>query len=228
MTKVLLLVGSPRGRISTSTNVGNYILDTIRPNGFETSSLIIRNQLSSEDKISEMVKAIDLADIIILTAPLFDDCQPYIVIKTMEIIFEKKMQLEGKKFIPIMNCGFPEPNQITAVAIPIYRKFAETVGLDWFGSLAIGGGQMFHNMQKDSGKKLDELGKVANLLLEALNQISDALLSNENYQDIELKILPDFWYTRIMKRIVTWMNNIGWKRMVEKKGAQMDAKPYSQ
>ncbi len=228
MTKVLLLIGSPRGKKSTSANVGNYILDKLNKNGLETSSLIIRNQLSSEEKINQMLDAISLADLIILTAPLYDDCQPYIVIKTMEIIIEKKLKLDNKKFMPIIPCGFPEPHQITEVAIPLYRKFAKTVGLNWVGSLAIGGGEMFNVLQKDSGKSLEELGKVAERLLEALDQISETLSSDKNYQDVELFILPDFWYTKVMSKIVTWMNNRGWKKMAKKKGVKVDAKPYLQ
>lgn len=228
MTKVLLLIGSPRGRKSTSANVGNYILEKLKENGLETNSLLIRNQISNEEKISQMLEEIQEADLIILTSPLYDDCQPYIVIKTMEKILEKNMKLDDKKFIPIISCGFPEPHQISAVAIPIYRKFVKTVGLKWVGSLAIGGGEMFNRMMQESGKKLEDLGKVVEKLLNALNQIIEDLSSGNNYQDIELRILPDFWYNKIMVRIVSWMNTKGWKKMAKEKGAQVDAVPYSQ
>ncbi|UCE42139.1 MAG: NAD(P)H-dependent oxidoreductase, partial [Candidatus Aminicenantes bacterium] len=124
MTRVLLLVGSPRGKKSNSTSVGSYLLNILDKRGLETETLWINRQLSDDEKRSQMLDAVDRADIIILTAPLYDDCQPYIVTRAMEAIAARLKNLGNKRFIPIINCGFPEPRHITAVAIAIYQKFA--------------------------------------------------------------------------------------------------------
>ncbi len=87
------------------------------------------------ERLHEMLDAVDRADIVILTAPLYDDCQPAIVTKTMEAIAAQKKSILKKRFFPIINCGFPESEQITAVAIAIYHKFAISVGFKWAGSL---------------------------------------------------------------------------------------------
>ncbi|MCK4557738.1 MAG: NAD(P)H-dependent oxidoreductase, partial [Candidatus Aminicenantes bacterium] len=84
--RVLLLVGSPRGKRSTSTVVGSYLLNLLTENGLESlKSLWIGPVLKSQEKTEQMLKAVDEADIIVLVAPLYDDCQPYIVIKAMEL-----------------------------------------------------------------------------------------------------------------------------------------------
>ena len=129
MTRALLLVGSPRGKKSTSTSLGSYLLNMLDERGLETDILWIYRQLADDEKLSQMLDAVDRAEIIILTAPLYDDCQPYIVTRTMEAIAAHRKNFGNKRFIPIINCGFPEPEQITAVAIPIYHKFATAVGL---------------------------------------------------------------------------------------------------
>ena len=155
--KALLLVGSPRGKGSTSYSIGTYLLGLLQEKGLGTNSLIVKNILTSDEKIAQMLEEINNSDVIILTAPLYDDSQPFIVIKIMELIYSKEMNLDAKRFIPIINCGFFESEQITAVAIPIYHKFAKTVGFKWAGSIAIGGGEIFRGSQ---GKNLDEIGKM--------------------------------------------------------------------
>ena len=113
---------------------------------------------NTDAKIAGLLEEINYADIVMLTAPLYDDSQPYIVVKTMELIYAKKMKLDNKRFFPIINCGFFESKHITEVAIPIYHQFAKTVGFKWSGSIAIGGGEIF---QGSKGKLLSDLGKQA-------------------------------------------------------------------
>lgn len=223
MTRALLLVGSPRGRRSSSTSVGSYLLNLVQERGLETETLWIREQLTNDERTSQMLDAISGADIVILTAPLYDDCQPYLVTRTMELIADQE-DMAGKRFIPIVNCGFPEAEHITAVAIPIYRKFASMVGFEWVGSLAIGGGEMLQGVQ---GKQLDEIGSVANGLKRTLGEIAEALVSGTSYSDESIIAYPRFFLNPIMTKIMVWINNRSWKSQAEKNGGVVDAKPYA-
>jgi multimeric flavodoxin WrbA len=146
MKRTLVLVGSPRGKKSTSTSLGKSLMDLFEKKGLEVEILWLNRQVKNEEGMAQLFEAIDRADIVVLTAPLYDDCQPSIVARAMEAIAGQKMSLENKRFIPIINCGFPEPEQITAVAIDIYHKFAKTTGFRWGGSLAIGGGEMLRGV----------------------------------------------------------------------------------
>jgi len=225
MTRALLLVGSPRGKKSTSSSVGSYLLNILDERGLETDILWINRQLADDEKLFQMLDAVDRADIIILTAPLYDDCQPYIVTRTMEAIAAHRKNLGNKRFIPIINCGFQEPEHITSVAIAIYHKFTSTVGFKWAGSLAIGGGEM---LQGASGKKLNELGKMAGKVKKALERIADALVADNSFPDESIRAVPDFFYKPFMKKVITWINNHSWKSRAKRNGGVVYARPYSQ
>ena len=225
MTRALLLVGSPRGKRSTSSSVGSYLLNILGRRGTETEILWIHRQLSDDEKLSQMLDAVDRADTIILTAPLYDDCQPYIVSRTMEAIAACPQNFQNKRFIPIINCGFPEPEHITAVAIAIYHKFATTVGFKWAGSLSIGGGEI---LQGASGKTLDEIGWMAGKVKKALERIADALVADNSFPDESIRAVPNFFYNPLIKKLIAKMNNYSWKSRAKKNGGVVDARPYSQ
>lgn len=225
MTHALLLVGSPRGKRSTSPSMGRYLMNSLEQKGIETETLWINRQVVSDERLDEMLDAVDRADIVILSAPLYDDCQPVIVTKTMEAIAAQQKIIEKKRFFPIINCGFPEPEQITAVAIAIYHKFATVVGFKWGGSLAVGGGEI---LQGSAGKSLDDLGKIAGKVKNTLEEIAHALAAENSYPDKALRAIPGFFYWRFFTKIMTWLNNFSWKSRAKKNGGVVDARPYSQ
>ncbi|NHJ46644.1 MAG: hypothetical protein FK733_02540 [Asgard group archaeon] len=223
MTKILFLIGSPRGQKSTSFSIGNYLDEQLQAKGIETSTITIRRQLANDDKISQMLDEINNSNVIVLLAPLYDDCQPYIVIQLMEHIASNKMNLEGKHFIPIVNCGLNERIHITAVSIPIYHKFAKSVGFHWAGSLAIQGGEMFRGRY---GKLLHELGKEANILRGILDELADNISSNTDFPDLAPKIFPGMFYWKFLQKPIVRLNTKGWRKAARDKGEDPDARPY--
>lgn len=225
MTLALLIVGSPRGKRSTSTSVGQYLMNNLEQKGIDIETLWINRQVVNGERMHEMLNAVDRADILVLSAPLYDDCQPAIVTKTMEAIALQQTIKGKKRFFPIINCGFPEPEQITAVAIAIYHKFATTVGFHWAGSLAVGGGEM---LQGSAGKSLDDLGKMAGKVKNTLDEISLALAAENSYPDKALRAIPGFFYRRFFAKLMVGLNNFSWKSRAKKNGGVVDARPYSQ
>lgn len=225
MTRTLVLVGSPRGKKSTSTSLGSYLTAQLEKKGQETEILWINRQVTSENRIAEMLDAVDRADILILTAPLYDDCQPSIVIEAMEAIAAQEKDWGFKRFFPIINCGLPETEHITAVSISIYHKFAMTVGFKWAGSLAIGGGEM---LQGVSGKTLEDLGRMAKRVRETLTNIAHALAADNSFPDKSMRIIPDFFYWPFFKKLITRLNNWGWRSRAKKNGVVVDARPFRQ
>lgn len=224
MTGVLILVGSPRGKKSSSTSLGNYLMSLLRDRGLEVEILWIKLQLTTEERTSQMLEAISDAEDVILIAPLYDDCQPYIVTKTMELIAAQDVDTKKKRFLPIINCGFPESSHITAVAIPIYRKFASKMGYEWAGSLALGGGEM---LQGRDGKQLDDIGGLGDKIKKELEKIADALARGEVYPDEALEVIPGIFMKPILADIIRWMNNRGWRSRAKDNGAVVDARPYA-
>jgi hypothetical protein len=223
MIRALLLVGSPRGRKSTSTSIGEHLMSVMRSKDCETETLWIREQLVSTDKTDKMIDCVDSADLIVLTAPLYDDCQPYIVTKTMEGIAARGSDLGGKRFMPIVNCGFGEHRQITAAAIPIYRMFAAKVGLTWAGSLAVAGGEMFRGSR---GVSLEELGKASSGMRAKLAGIAGILSTGGACPDDVYTPFPEFLLKPFFGRLMLRMSNAGWKSRAKKNAGVVDARPY--
>ena len=223
MTKVLFLIGSPRGKKSTSFSFGKYLDEKLLEKGLETSTLIVRSQLASDEKITQMMNEIEVSDTIILITPLYGDCQPYIVIKLMELIAAKKMNLEEKRFLPIVNNGLGEVVQISAVSIPIYHKFAKTVGFKWAGSLAAQAGEMFKGRY---GKQMHDLGKEADIMRGILDNLADAIISNQDLPDMAPRTLPGMFYWKILQKPIAKMNTNSWRKVAKRNGQNVDARPY--
>ncbi|UCD72533.1 MAG: hypothetical protein JSW01_03510 [Candidatus Bathyarchaeota archaeon] len=224
MTDTLILVGSPRGKKSSSTSLGNHLKSLLQDRGLEVEMLWIKLQLVTEEKTSLMLEAISDAEAVIMIAPLYDDCQPYIVTKTMELIAAQELDVKKRRFLPIINCGFPESSHITAVAIPIYKKFASKIGYDWAGSLALGGGEM---LQGRYGKQLDDIGGLGDKARRELEKIADVLAGGIVYSDEALVVMPDIFLKPILADLIRWMNNRMWRSQAEKHGAAVDARPYA-
>ncbi|NIM90152.1 MAG: hypothetical protein GTO17_04310 [Candidatus Aminicenantes bacterium] len=231
--RVQLLVGSPRGKRSTSTAVGSYVLNLLKQKGLEPlASLWIGHILKSPEKIDEFLKAVEAADMIILAAPLYDDCQPYIVIKAMELLAAHQREQsttqkrhDGKLFSVIVNCAFPEEHHPETV-LRIYRRFAKDMGFLWGGSLAIRAGEALQGRQ---GKTLDDIGSMAKKVKEALVRMADSLSKGSPSADETLSVIPESFShgpLSFLGSFFIWLNNRGWAKQAKKRGEDVNARPY--
>lgn len=233
--RVLLLVGSPRGKRSTSTAVGSYLMDLMKQKGLELlAPQWIGPMLRNPEKYSHLLDAVDAAEIIVLAAPLYDDCQPYIVIKAMEIIavhqkelVETQKKSGGKLFSVIVNCAFPEEHH-TQTVIRIYRKFAEDVGFRWGGSLSIRAGEALRGRE---GKTLEDVGSMAKKVKEALVRMADSLAKGSPSTEETMSVIPESFshgFFSFLGPIFIWLNNRRWAKLAKKKGEDVSERPYVQ
>lgn len=231
--RVLLLVGSPRGKRSTSTVLGTYLLNLLTKQGLGSlASQWIGPVLKSQEKIKKMLEAVDAADIIVVAAPLYDDCQPYIVIKAMELIsahqknLAKAPDVNGEKlFSVIVNCAFPEEHHPQTV-VRIYRKFAEDMGFRWGGSLAIRAGE---TLQGRKGKTLDDVGSMAKRVKEALALMADSLSKGLPSVDQTLCVIPESFLRgpfSFLGSFFIWQSNRHWATLAKKRGRDVSARPF--
>jgi hypothetical protein len=231
--RVLLLVGSPRGKRSTSTAVGSYLLNLLKQKGLEPlTPLWIGHFLKSPEKIGEFLKAVEAADMIILAAPLYDDCQPYIVIKAMELLAAHRREQattqnreDGKLFSVIVNCAFPEEHHPETV-LRIYRRFAQNVGFLWGSSLAIRAGEALQGRQ---GKTLDDIGSMAKKVKESLVRMADSLSTGSRPADETMSVIPESFSRgplSFLGSFFVWFNNRGWAKEAKKRGEDVNARPY--
>ena len=74
--KVLLLVGSPKGLKSTSRALGTYLLRKLEAGGMATESMLVGAALHGQANMARMLEAVDSADLVIVSFPLYVDQLP--------------------------------------------------------------------------------------------------------------------------------------------------------
>jgi len=175
--KALLLVGSPRAN-STSEILGTYLLHKLQEKGIETERLQIYPLMKSNEGQEHLLSSVDHSEILILTFPLYVDSLPSLVTKVLEMIWEHRRSLEKPKkhqFVAISNNGFPEAHQ-NDTALAICRRFAKETGMEWSGSLGVGGGEAIGFMSKlFGGKPLEKLGFLSRNEIKSLDLIAESL-----------------------------------------------------
>ena len=217
----LLLVGSPKGSLSTSVSLGNSLTSRLEKLGLSIDTEYLYKLVKKEDGQIKLLSKVEDADLIILAFPLYIDCLPAGVIKALELIAENRQSMSNPKnqgFVAIINCGFPE-TQHNKTAIAICKIFAREVGFEWKGALALGMGGVF------SGKPLEERGGMVKNIKQGFDIAAQALSVGEKIPEeaIELvgkKFMPISLYTK--------MGNLGWNIQAKKFGARkkMKDQPY--
>lgn len=218
---VLLLVGSPRGKKSTSNSLGSYLLELLKERGWETQDQHIQSSLKTEEGKNELLSHVDSSDIIIFAFPLYVDTLPAPVIEIMELIREHNKSRERSKkhrMVAIVNSGFPEPDH-NNIAIANCKIFCMETGIDWAGGLAIGGGEAI------GGKPLKEVKGMARKVIKALGLTAEALCNGKPVPNKVLEltskpIVPKWFYLIAGTR--------RWKSKAKKNGAikNMYDNPY--
>jgi NADPH-dependent FMN reductase len=207
-----LLVGSFRGPKSASDALGSYLLESLEAKGINTGKIYVHQALSSEQGIKNLYKAVEEADIIILSAPLFADSLPAPVIKAMELVREditKRCDKKPRSMVAISNSGFPEARH-NEISLAISRRFALACGFEWAGGLALGGGGAI------SGKRLEHVRGIAKNIRKSLDLAAEALsegrpLPPEAIRLISRPLMP--------KCLYVWMAETGEKHVIKRNGA---------
>lgn len=159
MRNALLLIGSPKPGASTSEALGACLLKGISARGWAATRLHIRKQLKSPADEGTLWAAMDRADLIILSFPLYVDALPAPVIRMMEKFKargDRPAALKTQSLAVIINCGFPESAH-NAVAEQICRRFAAETQISWAGSLCMGQGGAIN------GKPITDTGMTRNI-----------------------------------------------------------------
>jgi multimeric flavodoxin WrbA len=151
--RALLLVGSPRTRKSTSNSLGSYLHEQLAARSIETETIYLYTVLRSAAKTQALQDAVDAADLVTLTFPLYVDSLPAPIIETLERIAAHRRGQPSRPqiFTAIANNGFPEAAH-NATALAICETFARQAGFMWAGALALGGGGMIGGAALTGGR----------------------------------------------------------------------------
>ena len=208
---VLLLVGSPKGlEKSNSARLGRLVVDGLEERGWTRESIHLHAAVKSEEGQRDLFEAIDRANVVLFTAPLYVDSLPAPAIRALELIAAHRRSGDAKRvprFVSIINCGFVEPSQ-NDTCQRILQRFADRTGFDWVAGVSLGGG-----------------GQIPKRVRLALGMLTEAL---------DLKILVPGEVERLTRKpsMPGWLYVIGgnfmWKRLADKNGVkdQLRAQPY--
>lgn len=227
MRKAFLLIGSPKGRKSTSYALGGYLLRRLEAGGMGTGEMSAAEALRSTENQHRMHKAVDAAEIIIVSFPLYVDQLPAPLVQALELVADRRKgflpasPVAGpavQKIVAVVQCGFPETHQ-NRPAIGVMRQFAKEAGFEWAGGLAMGMGGAL------AGRPLEKAGGMARRIVKALDMAAAALLDG---RDIPPEATAMMGRRLMPAWIYTFFGNRGMKRAAKKRGAlkQVYDRPY--
>ena len=221
LSKVLLMVGSPKGEKSTSNSIASYILEKFKENGVEAEKTCIVKDIKTEGSIDKLISKVNDSDILILVSPLYVDSIPAIAIKAMEKIYEnKKDSFEKKQIMAIFNCGFPEPHH-NDLAIDMCKKFASLSGMGWSGGITVGMGASLE------GKSIENFGMAKNIL-KGLDMAINALANGKHIpKEAEIIASKPLAPVAIAKFVMCTFGGMMWGKQMDKQAKKkMYDRPY--
>ena len=171
--RALLIVGSPKvKRPSTSSVLGEHLLECLKQHGWQAESLTLRAGLRKqpEQEGARLLAAVDAADLLVLAFPLYVDSLPFLVTKALDLISRHRLENRNRRaqsLVAIANNGFIDAHQ-NKVALAICYQFAKQAEITWAGALAMGAGEAV-----SSGRNLQ--GWLARYPIIALRMAGEAL-----------------------------------------------------
>ena len=213
--RALMLVGSPRGRKSTSAALGGYLTERLNIHGIPTETTLLYPELGSHQRTNSLLESIDNHDLIVLAFPLYIDSLPGPVMRLLELIEAQPAKAHAAEvagrpaFAAIVNSGLPEAEQ-NQTALAICANFARRAGSTWAGGLALGGGYGVVN-----GTPLDQLGWRANSIRKSLELTAGSLASGNPIPSEAIGLMAK---QRIPRWMILSFGPVGWFLKARKYG----------
>jgi hypothetical protein len=219
--RVLLLAGSPKGLKGTSYELGRYLVGKLEAGGFSSDTLASSSALRSEDLSAALTGAVEMADLVIVSFPLYVDQLPAPLIAALEVIAEhRRVRPAGTpaKIMAIVQCGFPESHQ-NLPAVEIMRRFAKEAGFAWAGALYMGMGGAL------GGRRLVKSGGMVRNTVKALNLTAASLIRGGDVPEQAAALMARPLFPKGLYRLLA---NWGMKREAKQHGATktVRARPY--
>jgi|WetSurMetagenome_2_1015567.scaffolds.fasta_scaffold170031_2 multimeric flavodoxin WrbA len=94
---VLLLTGSPKSEKSNSYAIGKFLIEKLETKGLKTEEVFAPRLVLTNIGSEKMLKAVDNADIVVFSTPLYVDSFPALTIKALELIHEHRKTIHRRK-----------------------------------------------------------------------------------------------------------------------------------
>jgi hypothetical protein len=207
--KALLLIGSPRGMASTSHSLGDHLLSLLEQRGLATKKLLLYPALADENKMAELLSAVDACSLLVAAFPLYVDHLPAPVIDLLQRIAERRQGRQTaaqQGLAAIVNCGFPETAHCRP-AQEIVRIFSIQAKFRFLGCLALGMGGAIGN------RPLAKVGGLVRHQVKALDAAAAALAAGE---EIPAPVIGLMGKAMMPRWFYSLAADWGWKRSARK------------
>lgn len=220
--KVLLLVASPRAAASTSRHVGEHLLQRLEELGLALKTLPLYPALADERKMAELLAAIDMCSLLVLSFPLYVDHLPAPLIDLLRQVAERRTARAGEArqmLAAIVQCGFPETAHCRPAA-EIVRIFASQAGFRFLGCLAFGMGGAIGNRP---------LAKVGFIVRHQVKALDDAAAFLAAGKEIPAETIARMGRPMMPRWFYNWVADMGWKKAAKKSGSsgRLHDMPYA-
>lgn len=226
--KALLVVGSPKGKRSVSRALGVALAGRLEAGGWAVEEMAASAALRSSEERHRLYKAVDEADVVVVSFPLYVDQLPAPLIQTLELLADRRNGAQGatpwpgplvQRLVAVVQCGFPETHQ-TRPAVDIMRQFARQAGFQWAGALALGMGGAV------GGRPLDKAAGMLRNVVQAIDMTAASLLSGGGVTEEASALMAR---PLMPRRLYHLAANWGFRRQIERHGARKRAydRPYA-
>ncbi|MCE9577917.1 MAG: NAD(P)H-dependent oxidoreductase [Deltaproteobacteria bacterium] len=202
--RVAILNGSAKVKgTSASENLARALAVRLEQGGALVEQHVATEFIHDRGKALVAARAIAEADLFVLVTPLYVDALPALATHALELVAQvRNPDFPPAQFAVIINCGFPEPEQIRT-ALRIARHFAVRAGYAWAGGLPLGGGGSI-----SPERPLDEQHGPAEHVKRALDLAAPALarrepIPAEAIEEMIARPMPDGLYRL--------MGDLGWR-----------------
>jgi hypothetical protein len=216
------LIGSPKAKGSTSEALGGYF--TGRFEDATVSRFQAHKVIRREKDTQVFLDDLDIADLFVVSFPLYVDSLPYVLTKTFELIAAQRAgraTTKPQRIVCIANCGLPEAHH-NDLALEMCQVFAGQISFKWLGGIAIGGGGVIH------GAPLENRGNMTQNYREAFTEAAHQVIAD---QTIREETLAQFRKSLIPPRLYTGFGTIGWMMQIKQNGGTIRAlwdTPYAE
>lgn len=142
-------------------------LQRLEQRGWQTEKLYAARTTRLKKNHSEpLIGALKEADLLILSAPVYFDSLPALVLKGLDDAASFEL-VRKPALLPIVQCGFPESSH-TRLALEILWHFAQQQNWPWAGHLALGGGGYLDGQNIDAHSRFTSLQTLFDEVAQAL------------------------------------------------------------
>ncbi len=190
-----LLVGSAKAKgTSASEHLARAMMRRFEARGIACDLHFAVEFVHERAPAQAAAEALAAADLLVLATPLYVDALPSLVTHALEMVARVRSGPRAEAFfVPIINCGFPEPEH-TRTAIRIARHFAAEAAYGFAGGLPLGAGGVV-----TSDRNLDEPRRPVEHIVRALDLAAEGLAAGDAVPELALEeivksALPDALY----------------------------------